>query len=209
MSAPFAVLTGDIIKSTSLDNSLLEQGLVALSDGAEQLSEWAQAPCHFSRARGDGWQMVLARPALSLRACLFLRAELRRHGRDLASRISVAVGNGTIPESGDLNAAGGDAFLRSGRGLEAMKRRQQLAFDSGENNGAVRAAFHLADALSRGWTEAQAAAIAGLLHPDAPTQADVARTLQIAKQAVQQVADATEFDAVEAALLAFEGNVDK
>jgi len=209
MSAPFAVLTGDIIKSTSLDKTLLDQGFAALSEAADALSVWAGSPCHFTRARGDGWQLVLAQPALSLRGCLFLRAKLRQCGKELASRISVAIGEGVVPESGDLNAASGDAFLRSGRGLEAMKRRQELAYDGGSNEGAARAAFHLADALSRGWTEAQAAAISGLLSPDAPTQAEVAKGLKISKQSVQQVSDATEFDAIEAALLAFETQSDR
>ena len=184
--AEIAVLTGDIIGSTRLAPEALEGAMRALGDAAHEIAGWAGTATRFTRARGDGWQMVLTEPRLSLRAALFLRASLRRTGKGMATRVSVAHGAGTIPETGDLNGANGAAFVLSGRGLDQMARGHELAL-AGDMPGAAAAVGILADVQSRRWSVAQARVLALLFAPDAASQTEVAQGLGMSRQAVAKL----------------------
>ncbi len=182
-----AVLTGDVIGSTRLASDALETAIAALAGASDEIARWTGTPTRFTRSRGDGWQIVLTEPRLSLRAALSLRARLRIAGRSMATRISVAHDAGDMPQAGDLNGAAGPAFVLSGRGLDQMARGRELAF-AGDVPGAAAAVAVLADALSRRWSVAQARVMSALLAPDSPSQAAIADGLGISQQAVAKVA---------------------
>jgi hypothetical protein len=67
-----------------------------------------------------------------------------------------------------------------------------------------RAVALLADAFARRWTPAQAAALVAALAPDPPSQAGIAAGLGVAQQVVARHLRAAGFQALEAALVAFE-----
>ena len=198
------VLTGDIVASSELGPDRLDAAMQALAEASDDVALWQGAPTRFTRARGDGWQMVLARPGLTLRAAMRLRAGLRRRGRDLATRIGIAIGAGEVPPLGDLNAAGGPAFTASGRALDGMRAPHQIALADGP--AGLAAALVLADHLSQGWTEAQARSLVPALSPDAPTRAEIGAALGISRQAVDQALDAAALWAIEAACRELEGD---
>lgn len=200
---PLAVLTGDLIGSTRMVPTRLEQAFTTLTSAAARIDGWQAYPTHFSRYRGDGWQIALLRPQLALRAALFLRASLRAAGRDLSTRIAIAAGTGRPPQSPDLNTATGAVFVASGRALDAMEPQAQLTFAAG---GALGAAVRLADALSRSWTVAQARAIAPMLGPEPPTHFAVAESLSITRQAVEQALAAASYSALSEALALIEAD---
>lgn len=89
-----AVLTGgDIIGSTQMAPPAdLERAFDALSACAETQAEWHGEDLHFTRQRGDGWQVRLARPELALRSALAFRAALRCEGKEFSTFIAVAEG---------------------------------------------------------------------------------------------------------------------
>lgn len=205
MTETFAVLTGDFVKSQSLETGLFERGMAKLAGAAGAVSGWQGAETRFTRQRGDGWQMVLVKPRLTLRAVLYLRAVLRAEDRALVTRISVAWGPGTLGQ-GDLNSAGGPAFVASGKGLDEMPKGRATGFAADRPGaGFTAAALVLSEVLSDGWTPAQAEVLTAMLAPEAPAQAEVAKALGVSRQAVGDHLRNAQFDVLEAALDAFEG----
>lgn len=197
-----AVLTGDIVRSTELSSGRLDRAVAVLRDASATAGAWHGSSLRFSRNRGDGWQVCLARPALALRTALYLRCALRAEGKDLSTRISAATGSGDPGDTDDLNAASGPVFVASGRGLDDIVPPATMTFVGG---GATGAAFRLSDHVSNGWTEAQARALAPFLAPRPPTQSEVADRLGITRQAVAQALDAAGYPALSDALALIEG----
>ncbi|WP_092064293.1 hypothetical protein [Poseidonocella pacifica] len=198
---PIAVLTGDIVESTSLGRDRLESVFAALEDAAEELSLWQEADPKLTRFRGDGWQLVVMRPTIALRAALFLRAAIRRHGRDLDTRISIGTGAVDALPDGDLSGASGSAFVSSGRGLDQIRKTARIASDG---SGPLRAATLLADTLTRGWSPAQAAVAYYALNPDRPTQSEIGEAVGSSQQNVQKVMEAAHLPDILTALNALE-----
>lgn len=197
-----AVLTGDIIDSTDLTAEALDLAMETLQAASQEISRWVLGmTCDFARRGGDGWQMALDRPRLAFRATLFCQAVLRRLGPEYATRIAVADGEGQLPPEGGPNAAHGPAFTQSGRALGKMNRFARLTHAAG---GAEAAVYHLADAISEGWTQAQARALCEMLPPAGATQADAARALSITRTAVQQALAAAQYRSLNLALQAIE-----
>lgn len=211
---PIAVLTGDLIASTAATATAVDRAMQALSQAARTLGDWAGHDTRFTRFRGDGWQLYLAKPGLILRATLFLTAYLRAAEVGLATRISIAIApNNRLGDSG-LSGASGLAFEKSGHGLDLMKRSESIAFDDADTllfgapmtplgpwQGAVLALAHWQ--ASR-WTREQATAMALALDPTNPTQDQIAQTLGITRQAVQARLKGAGLAALQSALFAFE-----
>ncbi len=200
-----AVITGDLVKSTGLPEGRVAVAFEALKTAADQISRWHDpaTPTSFSRNRGDGWQLVLADPRLALRAALFLRAALRSRGKDLATRMAVGIAAGAPPGTTDLNLATGPAFVAAGHALDTMKPPVELRVVS--DNRALEAVFRLADHLSRGWTQKQAATLVPMLAPGGATQQTVAEQQQVTRQAVGQALRSAGYDAISDALRLIEG----
>ncbi|MGB8621206.1 MAG: MarR family transcriptional regulator [Paracoccaceae bacterium] len=196
-----AVLTGDLVGSTGLDSAEFDSALAALHAGFDGIAGWDPAARH-SSYRGDGWQLVLTRPAQALRAALFLRARLRDASEQFDSRVALACGVADRRVLQDIATANDPVFVASGRLLDAMKPPSLISHASG---GGWQASAVLADHVSRGWTSAQARAVLPFLTPlEHPTQKTVAESLGISRQAVGQALDAAGFPAIEAALEALE-----
>jgi hypothetical protein len=141
----------------------------------------------FSRFRGDGWQCLAPSPTQALRAALFLRAGLSALDRAFDTRISVGIGPGTLPATGDLAAAGGAAFEISGRGLDRMARAEQLAVawkTPPPAAGVIGAVFALCDEVSRLWTPRQAEVLIETLSPGEESQETLAAQHGVSQQAI-------------------------
>lgn len=216
MSERLAVLTGDLVASTRLSDAELDRALEVLAQAARDVTDWggrmegtaAEPPeaamdirGGFARRGGDGWQFAMNRPALALRAALYLRARLRELGKPYATRIAIATGPGRMPADLDPNAAHGPAFVASGRLLEELPARVGMAH---AGRGALGAALRLADHISSGWTPAQARAVALMLWPPGRTNAETARTLGITQQSVNESLKRAGFPALADALALIE-----
>lgn len=182
------VLTGDIVRSSRLDEARLNQLMDSLESCSKKVIGWTRTPSPpMERYRGDGWQLALTDPMLALRAGLLLRASLRCLDRVADSRISFGIGPGKVGRS--LAASSGPAFERSGTLLEAMRGPDRWAFDNLELDPPVQrlmsGLFIACEAVSSHWTRRQAEVFSLMATPDEPTHAEVASRLGVRAQTVQ------------------------
>lgn len=201
-----AVLTGDIIGSTQMSSEELERAFDALSASAEVQAEWHGEDLHFTRQRGDGWQVRLARPELALRSALAFRAALRCEGKEFSTFMAVAEGEaGLILPGIDLNMSSELVFVKSGRLLDLLKERLDLGQMGSLQAPGLAASFALADHISQSWTPAQAAAILPMLAlGKPPSHSEVARGLGKSRQAVTKALEGAGSEAILIALTAVE-----
>ncbi|SFR36946.1 hypothetical protein SAMN04488005_1043 [Yoonia tamlensis] len=204
-----AVLTGDIIGSTALGQDRLADALAALGHCAEMQGEWFGAPLRFTRHRGDGWQVVLAKPEYALRSALGFRAALRAQSADFDSYVAIATGPRPARLSDDLNVENSAAFIASGQLLDFLKATKTGQAIGHADKGGVGAAAILADHISQGWTQAQAATILQKIIPnDTVSFTEIAQNLGKSRQAVTKSLNAAGFDAIISALSLLEGDFD-
>lgn len=200
-----AVLTGDLIGSTEAPPAVLEATMAQLAEGAEEVAGWTRPEgTHFTRYRGDGWQMAVAEPALALRAALLLLARLRAGRGLLDSRIAIGIGPAESLGTADLSDARGGAFEASGRGLDGMGRQRQLAVAGQGVTALHEVIVDLLEEHARHWTREQAEAAALWLDPGNPTLADVAPRLGISPQAVNYRLTGGSVQAIRRALAGWE-----
>lgn len=203
--APIAVLTGDLVNSGALGPEKIVRAFRALTTSAEQQAGWMGAPLRFTRHRGDGWQAVLMSPQKALRSALTFRAALRAEGDEFDSYIAIAEGPAPERFLVDLNAHTEDVFVRSGHGLDDLKKTQSALRMTHQDSGPVAAAVILGDYLSQGWTQAQAQAILQMLDPTfSGTQSDIARRLGKSRQAVAKALQAAGWETLDYALATLE-----
>lgn len=186
-----AVLTGDLIGSSKVAPEALEKAMDLLAAAAGDIARWApgkpnSAPRdpRFTRFRGDGWQMLVAPPALALRAALVLAARLRAADLEVATRVAIGIGPAGSLGGASLADARGPAFEASGRSLDHIGRTRRLAIDGEGIGGLHRVVLDLLDEIASHWTRQQAEAAALYLAPDAPTLEQIAPRLGISAQAV-------------------------
>ncbi|MCK0094790.1 hypothetical protein MWU60_04365 [Yoonia sp. F2084L] len=190
--ANYAVLTGDIVKSSQLPEGGLDRIFANLERASDLIAGWQDAPTYLTRNRGDGWQMAVA-PQFALRAVFAARAAVRMTDKRFDTRVALALGDGVIP--GDTLAdAHGPVFTASGQALEAMPRRRDMIVVDNESTLAV--ALRLAEEIIKRWTEAQAEVALLALDPENPSQAALAASLDVTKQTIQQHAEASGIDAL-------------
>lgn len=197
-----AVITGDLIASRSATAADMTRAMDLLYLATTDVETQFGHPLRFTRFRGDGWQVFLGRPGTALQAALILHSQLRAHD---ALQTRMALGIGAIESRGtaSLADASGDAFATSGHALDQIgKRRIDVA---GPNVTPVLSALvGLVEHIAFDWTAAQAEAMALQLRMPHATQDDLAKTLNITRQAVQLRLAAAGKAPVMAAVKAFD-----
>lgn len=179
-----AVVTGDLIASRKSPASQVDAAMSALADGTKALQETWDIKCHFTRFRGDGWQIHVPNPNAVLDAAIMLLAHLRAADLGIATRAAIAIDTVEHIGTSDLSDATGPAFFRSGDLLENMDRISRLEI-TGQVTDWHRAIFDLIDFQISRWTPQQAEAISLWLRDGYDTQNDIAQDLNISRQAVQ------------------------
>lgn len=205
---PLCVLTGDLVASSDLTPEAVDAALVTIDTAVTEISDWHSPKriTRFARRGGDGWQVAIDAPSLALRAALYIQACLKRENAATVTRIALAAGTGSLPETADLNAAHGPVFVASGRLLTTLSGHALMAHADG---GATHAATRLADHIASGWTQAQARAVASQLAPNAPPRIEVAQAFGITRQAVNQSLWSAGYPALDDALQAIEREMGK
>lgn len=205
-----AVLTGDLINSTALGPEGIDRAMDALRDAAQTVEGWGICgPLHFTRHRGDGWQIVVDDPRYALRVAVMLRATLRAMGAD--SYIGIAEGSTTGPVGPNLNAENHHVFSESGHALDVIKdgelRTGHMIY---VKNGAYMAAAVLLDRICTEWTPTQAEVIVELVRfsPKKKSLTDIAATLGKSRQTVTKSLVAAWGWEIDVALGFFESSFD-
>ena len=153
----YAVLTGDIVAS----RKLAPETLRALQERLQSAVEAFEAVFpgtvlgRVGVTRGDGWQAVAQRPERALRLALYLRAVVKA---EFSADTRVAIGVGSVErlEPNNVVASVGEAFERSGHGLDALPARRRLAIIGPAGEAYWRVIAGLLDALVTRWSERQA-----------------------------------------------------
>jgi len=185
-AAAIAVLTGDLVASTKRSADQTALAMRAIAAAAAKFSTW-HSPAkdtRFTRYRGDGWQMVIAEPQYALRAAVVIQGKLIAMGME--SRIFAGIGTCDSLGSGTLADASGEAFVRSGHGLDRMSDPERIGIDKeGIHQEDQLIADLLGERMGR-WTAAQAEAAAlQLASPfKITTLSEIGKELNISPQAV-------------------------
>ncbi|WP_417273972.1 hypothetical protein [Celeribacter halophilus] len=181
-----AVLTGDLVNSTGLGPENVERAFDALEACAKMQADWMEGQSlHFTRHRGDGWQVALADPKYALRSALCFRAALRALGEEFDSYIGIAEGEVEGEIGPDLNEETALPFLFSGTTLEALRLNsigeKTEYFTAGYLNGAAL----FLDKIADDWTRVQAQTMLVALAPNhSATYTEIAQKLGKSRQSV-------------------------
>lgn len=206
-----AVLTGDIVRSSDLSAKQLDRLFRQMRNSIDEILTWPRARAHFERYRGDGWQVVLSEPRLSLRAALFLRASLRAEGKGFETRIAVGIGSVNSLKWDDLGGSEGEAFRLSGQLLDELKNPWLMDLRVGREaavpHSLLEAVFGLCDVVAYAWTPRQAEVMKSVLSPDAEVQDEIGERLGITQSTVAQHFKKAGGRAIEKALGAFEQGI--
>ncbi len=208
----YAVLTGDIVKSTSFDARALARIRSEVKRAGEAMAAWrgGLVRCGAEFTRGDQWQAALAGPDCALRAAIYLRARLKAfHGAD--TRIAIGVGHVQRFSAKTVFESSGEAFVLSGRALDALGQ-DRLCISVNDALGEAfspltaffEAAVTLCDGFVEDWTDRQAEYVSVAASPLNATHDDVAKVVGASRQAAQKSLDAAHWRRLEALIDAFE-----
>ena len=210
-----AVLTGDLIKSSSLKSSELEKVRKLLrgtfkdfDDAIKSKSETVIGRPEFFR--GDSWQGALAKPEYALRISLILQAKLHHQG--LANtRIAIAFGQPGKLNKRRISLSTGDAFVHSGKALDEMPRSTDLTINLSDETQPELARWlpvvsQLCSTLISHTTKRQAEILAFACLPTKPTQQEIAEEFDVARPTITIALDALGWPSIETALDTFESS---
>jgi hypothetical protein len=188
-----AVLTGDVVRSTSIEADYNEK----LQDIAEEIRRHVDRSLQMEIYRGDSFQGVVIDPQKALEVSMLMRAGLRRNSRMGGAAMDdiwdarISIGIGTIDKTKQdrktkVGLLGGDAFVRSGKALDSMKKdKALLKITTGANelDDEFYASCAMADAIIGRWSIEQSEAIYLYLLENL-TQEEIGKRLDISQRAV-------------------------
>jgi hypothetical protein len=200
-----AVLTGDLIASTSASVDQVEASMAQIADLAARIGKNTR----FTRYRGDGWQIYIDDPGLGLWAMLLIATSLRatelidRHKKVttlLDTRMALGIGHTYGGSADSLVTAGGSAFVSSGRALDSLIAPNRMAIAGEGVDRMHQRLIALLDERISNWSPLQAEVATMILDAeDRPTQADMAAHLHISRQAIAARIHAAGIPQIEAA----------
>ena len=207
----YAVLTGDIIKSTALSTVELDAVRSRLLDSVREVKEWkpglVKSKAEFFR--GDSWQILLSDPSMALRVAVFLRASMISQGK-ADTRISIGIGKTESISPNRVSLSTGEAFLLSGIGLDKMISVTSMMISISPSVGHLfewlPVVANLCDALIRNWTERQAEIVKLAAHPKDLIHEKIADELcpPVSKQAVTKALNGANWNPLREAIQTFE-----
>ncbi len=199
----YAVLTGDIVKSSRMspaDLKRLPGVLTAIFKSIDKLCKPKNFNTQFSIFRGDSFQ-VICEPACALKAWLLIRAGLRAAypaplSKSVDARIGIAIGK-VNHLAKNITESSGEAFLLSGRLLEELKlsRLTRFASENKRTNQEWNVSFMLADDIIRRWTTSQCLMLPFLLQP--MNQAEIAEATETRQPTITAKINAMGWSAIE------------
>jgi len=163
-----AVLTGDIVNSSKLLPRERQALFEAFPKLSAMLRERYPDAVHYniSNFRGDGWQLIVTRPAKSLEVSMFIRTYLRFAVTEMKidSRIAIGIGQVDFVPEGNVSAGYGSAYTASGHLLEALPGGQRMALgfaarEPGLAGSAAVILVELVDTLVSAWGASQCQAV--------------------------------------------------
>ena len=131
-----AIITADIIESTSIDLNIRENLFAQFNIGLEQIKKEYQIA--YEWYRGDAFQVKILNSAASVRIALLIKLWIKSFEKESKKSYDVrlSLGIGTIEvNKKELSLSDGEAFRISGRNLDNLKSsKQSLIIDSNDQN---------------------------------------------------------------------------
>jgi hypothetical protein len=206
-----AILTGDIVKSSIIDNEIREKILQQLSELEESIGRIKdEERIQLEVFRGDGIQIKIKDPRKALKVALLYRTLLKGQFHLQSNKkldVRFAIGIGSIDfEKKSLAESYGEALIRSGRLLDKMKKKHSnlITIDFGDDllNQKFDVIFSLLETTISKWTSLQSDIIhfkiLGL------KENSIAPKLGIFQESVNRSANSAGWWAVEKLLAYFE-----
>ncbi|MFT4533355.1 MAG: hypothetical protein ACJA1A_001745 [Saprospiraceae bacterium] len=199
--ALYAVITGDIVDSSSLsttDRNVIE---VHLNNIANKCSKYTDS--QFDMFRGDSVQGVLKSCKLSLRVAVYFKAKtnairIEKGDRTPKVDIRLSIGIGKVDYlSNNILASDGPAFKFSGHTLDTMKKSGRdltLTTTSNKTNKQWDIILSLMEEVMNGWSIASAETVALLLWDD--NEKHLSKILGISQPAVNLRKKHARWDAI-------------
>lgn len=215
MTRLYAVLTGDLVRSSALDKKELDAVRRDLFTAAGAINQAGWAGGKLLRGepeffRGDAWQLLLTDPRWALRAAIYVRAALRAQG--LAdTRIAIGIGAVDSVSRTRVSLSRGEAFSLSGHVLDNMSPRFRMAIAVPEGSratgGWLSAVVALCDCIISRWQVRQAQVTSLICLHKSASHADIARLIKprrISQQAVSKALGTAGWSGLEQAMDRFE-----
>jgi DNA-directed RNA polymerase specialized sigma subunit len=207
-----AVLTADLIDSSSYDEALLTEVLNTLNEEFSLLNKsYGHEEIRWSIYRGDSFQAVINSPQLALQVTLQIKAAINRiHLKETKksktySKIAdfkIAIGIGTQDlERESIAESNGQAFQFSGRSLDDIKnenRKTSIKTSDDNLDDEFNTSFLLLDTITDKWSTASAEVVYYLLK--GLKEREVADEIDISQSAVNQRKKAAGWEAISALL---------
>jgi hypothetical protein len=210
MPGIYAVLTGDVVRSSRLAPAELAALRQTILAAADQIGAWKASPIIGAPEfyRGDAWQLLLSEPRMFLRVALFIRATVRQT-RGWDTRIAIGLGPVDQIEPGQISLSVGESFTLSGRQLDEMGSALGFGFDAPPElkakAGWVAPVVSLCGELIGRLKPGQATTVCAALTPSGATQTEIAAQLGISQQAVSNALSSAGWGAIADTLSFVEG----
>ena len=195
MGIKYAVLTGDIIRSSAISP---EQRVILNNTLNALLNEYKDIFNFKSELyRGDSFQCLVFDPKDSLRLALLIKSFIRHLDFPEMMDARIAIGIGNIDHQEDsLANSHGEAFALSGRALDSIKdSKQTLTISTADKyNSELQIESFLLDTIMLKNTAAQSAVINLKLRGF--TEIQIAKALGIMQSAVNQRSTGANWNAI-------------
>lgn len=207
----FAIITGDLVDSTAIAGDYKAE----LYQVADDIKQYQAPDFIFDIYRGDSFQALIHDPSKALLIGILMRAGLRRKARgsglDDIWDARLAIGIGEIDQLNigpeiKLGTLGGEAFIRSGRTLDNMKKEGALLkIKTGDDqlDEEFDAVFPLVDTIIGRWSTAQAEAIYWHLL-DNLTQKEIGKRLNKSQRAISKRLETSSIESMSKLFKRFE-----
>lgn len=168
----YAVLTGDLVKSSRLTSADSKSAMACLKRASAEIVQQHPASVvgRIDTFRHDSWQLLLGQAALAFRIAVFLRAALKMESdanTKYDTRVSIGIGTVELISKRRISDSRGPAFTNSGKGLDGLDG-QRLALSTGDDqpvpwNGIKNGIVPLLDCVVGDWTPTESRAVYGAM----------------------------------------------
>lgn len=190
----YAVLTGDIVKSTDIPSEALHLLFQEMKESVIAFGRLHRDSVIGKLAvmQGDRWQILLSRPSLAERLMAYMEAVARKHGQ--ITRIALAFGTVDRMDSKHITESTGEAFTLSGHALNELERpiykKQYWRIEGLRVSSHRKILIQILGNIASSWTQPQAEAVLLVLQGLTTDQA-------LAKLSIKQPAFAKRLSAAQ------------
>lgn len=177
----YAVITGDIIDFTRLDNERREE---LIGDTDDHIKRWVKRPEDAAIFRGDSFQLIFEDLNLAVIRSIQLICWFKKQAGpaypNLSTRISLGVGELAFQGKTVLDSDGA-AFHLSGRNFDQLEAGELLRITTGhtEKDEQLNVLLMFMNLVMNNWSPHQAEVLYWVLEDQNATQKNIAKRLNI------------------------------